>query len=166
MPHDSERPAQAVGDASPGGGPGELGLIDSLVQSSFLIQAVMRRAARRHDLSIAQVRLLGILRDREPGIVALARYLSLDKSSVTGLVDRAQRRGLVERIARPEDGRAIRVALTPAGHSLAARFAEEVGEELLAVTAGLTDLRRRQLSSLLSQVVLEERGSRVGSQRG
>lgn len=130
----------------------ELGLIDSLVQSSFLVQGILRRVAARHDLSIVQMRLLGILRDREPGILALARHLELDKSSVTGLVDRAQRRDLVERIADPDDGRAVRVRLTEAGRKLAARGAEEVGDELLAATADLSEPQRRQLSSLLSRI--------------
>lgn len=156
MPGGSETPVTAAETVHPGAGSGELDLIDGLVQSSFLVQSVMRRVCRCHDLSIVQVRLLGILRDREPGILVLARYLSLDKSSVTGLVDRAERRGLVERNARSEDKRAVRVALTLAGRALAAQFAEEVGEELRALTAGLTDRQRKQLSSLLSRVALEE----------
>jgi len=66
----------------------ELGLVDSLAQTSFLVQGIVRRVAARHDLSVVQMRLLGILRDREPGIQVLAGHLELDKSSVTGLVDR------------------------------------------------------------------------------
>jgi MarR family transcriptional regulator, lower aerobic nicotinate degradation pathway regulator len=81
-----------------------------------LIQATLARLASEHEVSLIQVRLLGILRDREPGIVELADVLNLDKSSVSGLVDRAQRRGLVERAsAKSSDGRAIRVLLTSAG---------------------------------------------------
>jgi MarR family transcriptional regulator, lower aerobic nicotinate degradation pathway regulator len=129
----------------------ELGLVDSLVQSSFLVQGILRRVAARHDLSVVQLRLLGILRDREPGILSLAAYLELDKSSVTGLVDRAERRDLVERAADPDDGRAIRVRLTRKGRALAARGAEEVGDELLAATADLTEPQRRRLSALISR---------------
>ena len=64
-------------------------LTDALVELSFLIQATLARLAAEHDVSLTQVRLLGILRDREPGIVELAGVLNLDKSSVSGLVDRA-----------------------------------------------------------------------------
>lgn len=132
----------------------ELSLVDSLVQSSFLVQGVLRRVAARHDLSVVQMRLLGILRDREPGILALAAYLELDKSSVTGLVDRAERRGLVERVSDPDDGRAVRIKLTRTGRTLMTRGATEVEEELLAATADLTDPRRRQLASLLSRILI------------
>jgi DNA-binding MarR family transcriptional regulator len=130
----------------------ELSLVDSLVQSSFLVQEVLRRAAREHDLSVVQVRLLGILRDREPGILLLARHLQLDKSSVTGLIDRAAARGLVERVADPDDGRAVRIKLTRTGRALVTRAATAVEEELEALAAGLTDRQRRQLAGLLSRI--------------
>src|SRR5450432_2282929 len=93
-------------------------IVDSLVQLSFLIQAVLLRIGTAHDLSIIQIRLLGVLRDREPGMMELANYLNLDKSSVTGLVDRAERRGLVQRTTTPDDGRAIRVSVTTNGREL------------------------------------------------
>jgi len=102
--------------------PEDLGLVDSLVQSSFLVQGIMRRVAARHDLSVVQMRLLGILRDREPGILVLARHLELDKSSVTGLVDRAERRGLVARDRPADNRRVVRVGITAAGASSSIRI--------------------------------------------
>jgi len=133
--------------------PADIGLVDSLVQSSFLVQSMLGRVARRHGVSVVQLRLLGILRDREPGIVALAGFLELDKSSVTGLVDRAEARDLVERVARREDRRAVRVRLTPSGRALVAAGAREVRDELLSATAGLSDPERDRLSSLLSRIL-------------
>lgn len=130
----------------------ELSLVDSLVQSSFLVQGVLRRVTRRHDLSVVQMRLLGILRDREPGVLVLARFLELDKSSVTGLVDRAEARGLVERVADPDDGRAVRVRLTGKGRALAATGAAEVAAELATLTAGMTAPQRERLAALLGRV--------------
>ena len=70
---------------------------------------MLERRAREHDLSIIQTRLLGVLRDRRPTMNELARFLDLDKSSVTGLVDRAERRGLVERVPSTADRRAVLV---------------------------------------------------------
>ena len=133
----------------------ELTLTDALVQSSFLVQGTMRRVAARHDLSVVQMRLLGILRDREPGILVLAGYLELDKSSVTGLVDRAEKRGLVERVRDPDDGRAVRIKLTRAGRSVVAKGSAEVDEEIDAATAALSEAERKRLASLLSDVVAD-----------
>src|ERR1700691_3430438 len=70
---------------------------DGLAQLSFLIQGILERRAREQDLSIIQIRLLGVLRDRRPTMNELARLLGLDKSSVTGLVDRAEGGDLVVR---------------------------------------------------------------------
>ena len=55
-----------------------LGLADGLVQLSFLVQATLGAVAAEEELSIVQVRLLGILRDREPGMLELAAcFISL-----------------------------------------------------------------------------------------
>jgi hypothetical protein len=93
----------------------DLGIVDSLAQLSFLVQGVLGKVAAEHGLSIVQLRLFGVLRDREPGMQELARHLGLDKSSMTGLVDRAERRGLVRRAPAPHDRRAVLVS--PAGRS-------------------------------------------------
>lgn len=132
--------------------PEDLTLVDSLVQSSFLIQGVLRRVAARQDLSVIQMRLLGILRDREPGTLFLSRLLELDKSSVTGLVDRAEKRGLLERFPDPDDGRAVRIKLTRGGRALVNKAAAEVETEIETVAASLTDPQRRQLAGLLSRI--------------
>ena len=54
-------------------------------------------------------------RDREPTMQELARLLDSDKSSVTGLVDRAEKRALVQRMPSTDDHRVIRVSLTSSG---------------------------------------------------
>src|SRR5262245_54524928 len=93
----------------------ELSIVDSLAQLSFLVLSILSRVGAEHDLSVIQIRLLGILRDREPSMLQLAQYLNLDKSSITGLVDRAERRGLVERTISPNDRRGFNVRITSAG---------------------------------------------------
>jgi DNA-binding MarR family transcriptional regulator len=132
----------------------DLGIVDALVQSSFLVQAVLGQAAAGHDLSIIQARLLGVLRDREPRMAQLAQLLGLTKSSATGLVDRAERRGLVRRVTIPVgDERAVHVALTDEGRELTEKFTAEVARQLTAVTAGLSRTSRERLSKALTQLV-------------
>ena len=75
--------------------------------------------------------MLGILRDRTPSMLDLARHLKLGKSSVSGLIDRAEARGLVERQAAPHDGRAIHVGLTAAGRRQAKQLTAEADAALL-----------------------------------
>lgn len=101
--------------------------VDAVVQASFTVLDTLTRAAGRHDLSLTQLRLLGILRDRTPTMAALAERLGLDKSSVSGLIDRAERRGLVARQPSSDDARVTTVALTTAGRELAAELTTTVG---------------------------------------
>jgi DNA-binding MarR family transcriptional regulator len=149
-------------------GEGDLGLVDALAQLSFAIQAVLGRVAAAHDASIVQARLLGILRDRTPTINELAGLLELDKSSVTGLVDRAQERGLVTRIASTVDRRSVQVVLTHAGQDLIDQAAAAFEAELSALVADLTAAQRTSLSATASLVVAayaKQRGVDVSTMR-
>ncbi|MEV7085645.1 MarR family transcriptional regulator [Streptomyces sp. NPDC093085] len=133
--------------------------MDALAQLSFLVQGVLTRAAGRHDLSVIQLRLLGILRDRRPGMLELARHLNLDKSSITGLVSRAEKRGLVQRQASAHDGRAVLVSLTPPGRDLVELCAGEVEAEIAALTAELGPEEHRQILDLAVKLLRAGRSS-------
>jgi DNA-binding MarR family transcriptional regulator len=133
--------------------PDELDLVDAVVQLSFAVQAVLGRLAAAHELSITQLRLLAILRDREPGVLELARHLGLEKSSVSGLIDRAERRGLVARGAAPADGRGVRVALTGDGRRLAQQVDAEAAAEFAALLAPVPARERARLTRLAAAVV-------------
>ena len=139
----------------------KLTLPDGLAQLSFAVQSAIGRVAEPHDLSLVQVRLLGILRDREPGMFALAAFLNLDKSSVTGLVDRAERRGLVRRTTTPEDRRTVRVALTDRGRQLTQKLAKQVEHELSLLVEGLSESDRWRLLAMMGQIVVAD-GQRRG----
>src|ERR1700761_9845296 len=88
-------------------------LLDNLAVTSFTVIALLSRIAAEHDLSLTQFRTLAILRDRTPTMAELAGFLGLERSSVSGLIDRAARRGLVQRTASRSEGRAGQVSLTP-----------------------------------------------------
>ena len=132
-------------------GAGQRELIDALVRSSFEVMAVLSRIAAEHDLSLTQLRVLGILRDRRIRMRELAGYLGLDKSTVSGLVDRAEKRGLVQRAPSPADGRAVDVFLTAAGTELAGSGAVQLARALSPMTGTLTAAQARQLTALLGR---------------
>jgi DNA-binding MarR family transcriptional regulator len=146
------RPTTA-GISSPTG-PGELSAVDGLAQLSFLIYRMLERRAGQHDLSMIQTRLLGILRDRQPTINELASYLSLDKSSVSGLVDRAARRGLVVRTPSPADGRAVLVSLTDEGRSLISDAASTFEADASQLLALMPERDRLALTRLISRLLV------------
>src|SRR5215469_16850320 len=74
------------------------GLVDALVQVSFATMAVLNKTAADHDLSLTQLRVVGILADRRLRMTALAAYLGLEKSTLSGLIDRAEKRGILMRL--------------------------------------------------------------------
>ena len=134
--------------------PPQLDPVDGLAQLSFVIMGMLERRAAEHDLSLAATRLLGVLRDREPTMNELARLLDLDKSSVTGLVDRAERRGLVARVPSPADKRAILVRLTDEGRLLVSTAAGLFAADVTALLGQLAPGDRAALSRLLSKLLV------------
>ena len=128
-------------------------LIDALVRTSFATMAVLNRIAAEHDLSLTQLRVLAILRDRRIKMSELTNYLGLDKSTVSGLVDRAEKRGLLQRAPNPLDGRGVDVLLAPAGTELAERGAAQIAQSLSPMTRALTPAESRRLAALLERML-------------
>jgi DNA-binding MarR family transcriptional regulator len=131
-----------------------LNTVDGLAQLSFLVLGTLERRAAEHELSLIQTRLLGVLRDRRPTMLELAKLLGLDKSSVSGLVDRAERRGLVARIPSAADRRSVLVSLTDQGRALATSVAAQFEADVAALVELLPAGDRTALSSLVSRLLV------------
>ncbi|HYE44988.1 MAG TPA: MarR family winged helix-turn-helix transcriptional regulator [Caulobacter sp.] len=110
----------------------------------FLLSAASRRVQRwieaetagKGGVTAAQAGVLFYLgRDDGALIGEVAEALDAAPSAMTGLIDRMERAGLVERRADPTDGRAQRIYMTDAGR--AAREAAKAG--LSTVNARLTE---------------------------
>jgi MarR family transcriptional regulator, lower aerobic nicotinate degradation pathway regulator len=140
--------------APPATARGELAPVDGLAQLSFVVHGLLERRAAEHDLSIIQTRLLGVLRDRKPTMNELAQLLALDKSSITGLVDRAERRGLVARVPSPTDRRSVRVSLTDGGRSLVSQASTRFQADISMLVAPLAPSDRDALAGLISRVLV------------
>jgi MarR family transcriptional regulator, lower aerobic nicotinate degradation pathway regulator len=132
----------------------ELGIVDSMAQMTFAVHGFLEQRASENGLSIIQTRLLGVLRDRKPAMNELARLLELDKSSVTGLVDRAERRGLVVRVPSETDGRAVLVHLTREGRTLGARIASGFEADISEFLGSLSRPEQRVLSELATRALV------------
>src|SRR4051812_15746490 len=74
----------------------------------------------RWDLSPSQFNVLNLLHDLPDGStqIELSRQLVMHRSNITGLIDRLEARGLLERKATPNDRRAYHVVLTTKGRNL------------------------------------------------
>jgi DNA-binding MarR family transcriptional regulator len=104
---------------------------------------------------VAQAQLLCSLTDRSVGMAELSGLLGLERSSLTGLVDRAEQRGLVVREADPHDRRAVKVTLTPAGADAVHRFHDQLTSRLELLLDGLPTTERDRFARTLSRIVAD-----------
>ncbi|MBT2366226.1 MarR family transcriptional regulator [Streptomyces sp. ISL-10] len=110
------------------------------------------QAAAEHSLTGAQARVLGLLTLEPLPMRRIAQKLKCEPSNITGIVDRLEARGLVERRPDPGDRRVKLAAATQEGRGTARQlrssldFAREPLAELSAEErTALRDLLRRML---------------------
>lgn len=109
-------------------------------------------AAVAEELGLTHLQARSVLWLEEPAPMRdLAAHLACEPSNVTGLADRLERAGLVERA--PADDRRVRLLrLTVAGNRIRASLAEELATRS-TVTARLTAAERKTLGRLLTKLL-------------
>ncbi|GEC07701.1 MarR family transcriptional regulator [Streptomyces spinoverrucosus] len=109
-------------------------------------------AAADHALTGAQAKLLSLLSLEPLPMRKLAHKLKCEPSNVTGIVDRLESRGLVERRPDPADRRVKLAAATDDGRRVARSLRESLrfAREPLA---GLSEEERLTLRDLLQRMV-------------
>lgn len=134
---------------------GQIGVVNALVRGAFLVNAVYAESAREHGITSQQGVMLCVLMAQPRGMGELGGMLGLAKSSLSGLVDRMERLGLVRREPDAADLRAVRVALTADGRALIDDFYPETCRRVEKLAAGLGDADRDALAALLGRVVMD-----------
>jgi DNA-binding MarR family transcriptional regulator len=117
----------------------------------------------RWDLSPSQFNVLNSLRDYPDGLsqIELSRELIMHRSNVTGLVDRLERRGLVQRNDLASDRRAYRVVLTKRGGALLEDILPQYYRRADEVWESMSTERVIQLTTDLKQ--LAENAESIGA---
>ena len=132
---------------------GQTGLAAALMRLSQLVAHVFADVSRSRDLTPQQAQLLCTLIEGPVGMSELGRLLHLEKSSLTGLVDRVERRGLVLRTRDSSDRRASQVGLTGQGARLAAESHEDVTARLEALAGELAPADRKRVASAIAMML-------------
>ena len=98
-----------------------------LVRFSLTQRSTLPALAAELELSPAQCHLLNLIEpDRPMPMGQLASELSCDASNVTGLVDRMESRGLLQRRPSDEDRRVKVLSLTPLGMKVRSALLERM----------------------------------------
>ena len=83
---------------------------------------------------------------------SLGRSIFMEPANIAALVGRLEERGLVAREPDPDDRRAVRVSITPAGTELLAAVRPEADAANAGTLSVLTAAERTQLMELLARL--------------
>ncbi|MET9932312.1 MULTISPECIES: MarR family transcriptional regulator [unclassified Streptomyces] len=112
------------------------------------------QAAAQHSLTGAQARVLGLLSLEPLPMRRIAQKLKCEPSNITGIVDRLEARGLVERRPAPDDRRVKLAAPTDEGRTVARRLRESL-DFAREPLGELTEVERTLLRDLLKRMLGE-----------
>ncbi len=129
-------------------------LVHDIVSTADLFLRESTRLFRPLGLTAAQFNVLNLLAapDAERGLSQreLADMLVVDRSNVTGLIDRMEKAGWVKRADDPSDRRVYRVQLTSAGRRLWQKVAPAYADVVRQVTERLGERQMRDAVGLLA----------------
>jgi DNA-binding MarR family transcriptional regulator len=128
-----------------------------------LAEPIQARLWQLAQLTLTQVSVLRQLRAGPQTAGRLGHAVGLSPASLSHLVDRLERRGLVSRRREAEDRRVVEVCLEPAGESLLSEIKPLRGSDLHRAVESMTSEERRRLTSSLTRLV--EMAHRIAAER-
>jgi len=129
-----------------------LEVVDLMANLVSLFHKDYEDAAAARALTGAQAKVLGLLRRGPLPMRQIAQTLSCEPSNITGIVDRLEARGLVERQPDPADRRIKRVQATSTGTAAYAELRQSLGLAREPLAA-LAPAERAELRDLLRRII-------------
>ncbi|MBL0140912.1 MAG: MarR family transcriptional regulator [Betaproteobacteria bacterium] len=128
-------------------------VIRELARCYQAFQRVSDTHVRRTGLTPPQFDIVVTL-GNTPGLSfkELGNRTLITKGTLTGVVDRLESRGLVERVACPNDGRSTLVRLTPEGQLLFGKVFEPHLDFLAPAFESMPECGRKELEKRLKQL--------------
>jgi DNA-binding MarR family transcriptional regulator len=126
-------------------------------RATLLLTNALRRQLREAGVDQVRPAYLGVLLSlwREDGlrVLELGRRAGLEPSSMTGLLDRMERDGLLARGSDPEDRRAHRIHLTDRGREAKRAVGRVVDRTLANILHGIREAELAQFKDTLRRVL-------------
>ncbi|MBO5917301.1 MAG: MarR family transcriptional regulator [Oscillospiraceae bacterium] len=130
-------------------------LLRVYLRVSQLISRQFRSYFSRQDLTFPQAMVLTALGEEgEMPISQLAQCTGSTNSTVSGIVDRLERMGLVKRVRSEQDRRVIYVALTESSRAMERAVEPDVNAQMSRM---LTDLTAQELEKIRGALETLER---------
>lgn len=124
-----------------------------LSRLAFLVPAFQKSALAPHDLSPSEYSILGALRragrprQLQPG--DLYNAVGCTPGGLTKMIDRLEKRGLVQRMTDRQDGRRARIRLTAKGATIERRAFEGYNDSAERILAPLSDDEIQRINDAL-----------------
>jgi DNA-binding MarR family transcriptional regulator len=114
---------------------------------------ITKELARRAELTGPQLTVVKILETvGDLSLSDLSDRIRAQNSTVTGIIDRMEREGLVVRVRSTEDKRVVIIRLTEKGERIAREIPVEPMEIFRGALAGLTLAETRELMRILTKL--------------
>lgn len=124
-----------------------------------LAEPMQARLWQLAEITLTQVSVLRALREGPQTLGRLGEANGLSATSVTRIVDRLERRGLVTRRRESEDRRLVQVHLEPEGERLLGEIRVMRGSPIHQAVDAMTVEERRRLMASLRRLVELARGA-------
>jgi DNA-binding MarR family transcriptional regulator len=131
--------------------------VDSILEAIIYLYTESRRItkelARRAELTGPQLTVVKMLETvGDLSLSDLSDRIRAQNSTVTGIIDRMEREGLVLRVRSTEDRRVVKIKLTEKGERIASDIPIEPMEIFRSALATLTLAETRELLRILNKV--------------
>jgi DNA-binding MarR family transcriptional regulator len=141
-------------------------VVDQLFELAVVLGDLMNRRLADSGLTPARAEIVWLLHRRgELTQRELSQILECTPRNVTGLVDALENAGFVARGRHPTDRRAVLVALTPSGESLAAAWSADRVHGTGGLFAGTSRAEMATFAKVLDRVVAALRATTPESSR-
>jgi MarR family transcriptional regulator, organic hydroperoxide resistance regulator len=133
--------------------------VDSILEATVYLYTESRRitkeVARRVELTGPQVTVLKVLEGvGDLSLSELSERIRAQNSTVTGIIDRMEREGLVVRARSTEDRRVINIRLTDKGAKIAREIAVEPMEVFRSALESLSPDEMQELFKILTKIAV------------
>ncbi len=131
--------------------------VDAILEAILYLYTESRRitkeVAKRASLTGPQLTVVKILEQiGDLSLSELSDRIRAQNSTVTGIIDRMEREGLVDRVRSTEDRRVVRIRLTKKGFALAREVSVEPMEMFRAALDELSGIEQRDLLTILTKL--------------